>query len=80
MTKSSIWLNVFKLSKGRFFGVSFYKRDRKFRRLNGKVGKYPVVVRKDQFVPVLDVKNGGFRSVNVNTIKSFKCGELKFSE
>ena len=67
-------------TKGRFFTVTFIKKDGSERTLNGRVGvtkhlKGGVSRAGDQYITVYDVQNGGYRSVNKDTIKQIKFGK-----
>jgi len=67
-------------SKGKFFRVSFIKKDGSLRELNGRVGVVAhlkggaTLVDKDKFLVVYDVVNNGYRSVNKETIKEVAFG------
>ena len=72
--------NFIEQTKGRFFTVTFIKKDGTQRTLNGRVGvtkhlKGGVSRAGDQYITVFDVKNGGYRSVNKDTIKEIKFGK-----
>ena len=67
-------------TKGRFFTVTFIKKDGTERTLNGRVGvtkhlKGGVSRAGDQYITVFDVQNGGYRAVNKNTIVKIKFGK-----
>jgi len=67
-------------TKGKFFTVTFIKKDGTERTLNGRVGvtkylKGGVSRAGDQYITVYDVQNGGYRSVNKDTIKEIKFGK-----
>ena len=71
---------VIEQTKGKFFTVTFVKKDGTERVLNGRVGvkkhlKGGVNRVGDQYITVFDVKNGGYRSVNKDTIKEIKFGK-----
>lgn len=72
--------NFIEQTKGRFFTVTFIKKDGTQRTLNGRVGvtkhlKGSVSRAGDQYITVFDVKNGGYRSVNKDTVKEIKFGK-----
>ena len=75
MTLTNIWIRIFNKTRGRFFGVDYYKKDGSFRSLNGKVGRIDSV-DGERFLTVWDAKNNGWRKVNLETIRAFRCGEL----
>jgi hypothetical protein len=71
---------VIEQTKGKFFTVTFVKKDGTERVLNGRVGvvkhlKGGVNRVGDQYITVFDIKNGGYRSVNKSTIKEVKFGK-----
>lgn len=77
MSSVEIWTRMFSKTRGRFFSVSFRKQNGQIRKLNGKVGRVDrTAVSGEKYVVVFDVKNNGWRKVNINTIRSFKCAEL----
>jgi len=71
---------------GRFFSVTFVKKDGSERKMVARCGvvkhtnggslSYDAYGRNH--LPVWDVQNRGYRMVNCNTIKSLKCGEISF--
>lgn len=67
---------IIKASSGKFFTVTFTKKDGSIRTLNGRLGvtKYlkggKSTLNPDQFITVYDVQSQGYRAVNVDTIQS----------
>lgn len=62
---------------GKFFTVTFTKKDGSERVLNGRINVSKHLKGGDRkvsedYLVVYDIKNGGYRSVNKNTIKSVK--------
>ena len=77
MKKTDLWIKMFNLTRGRFFSVTFRKKDGSLRTLNGQTGKIiDGKIRKNKYLVVTDVQNSAYRMVNLSTIKSFKCEEL----
>jgi hypothetical protein len=81
MTKSlqrSTMAQVVKMAQNKFVGLTFTKKDGSIRRLNGrfnvhsKTGTAPTVAKLKEYVTIYDVKNGGFRNVNLDTIHSVR--------
>ncbi len=73
-------------TNGKFFTVEFIKKDGTLRKLTGRLGvkKYltggvSTVAHKPEYITVYDVQNKGYRNVNLDTIKSFKCGAVVVS-
>ena len=68
--------DIIKASSGKFFTVTFTKKDGSIRTLNGRLGvtKYlkggKSTLSPDQFITVYDVQSKGYRAVNVDTIQS----------
>ena len=70
---------VIENSKGRIFTVVFTKKDGSERVLNGRLGvaKYLAGGKKttgEEYLTVYDLKSGGYRSVNKNTVKEVRFG------
>lgn len=81
MNQQDVWKNLFARTRGRFFTVTFVKKNGDTRRLNGQgVGNKITECRGDTYLTVWDVKKHGWRKVNTDTITSFRCGkELSIS-
>lgn len=86
-TKRGNLLRLIDLHKGQFFTVEFIKKDGTLRRMNCRTGVTKYLVkngRKIKTVPaiengilkVYDVKNG-YRSINIDTIKTISIGGIK---
>ena len=70
--------NVKKLlqdTKGRFFEVTFVKKDGSIRRMNARLGVKKYLKgglysgrNHENLIPVYDMVNQGYRSVNINTV------------
>jgi len=67
-------------SAGKFFRVTFLKKDGSVRDLNGRIGVVSrlkggaTLVDKDKFLVVYDMVNQGYRSVNKDTIQEVAFG------
>ena len=78
--------NLIKATNGKFFTVTFIKKDGTERVMNARLG-VKVYLRGGQLaydaeskglVPVYDVKTGGYRMVNINTITHLKIGKNEY--
>lgn len=73
-------------TEGRFFTVSFLKKDGSLRVLNGRLGveKYlkggECTLDRTKFVIVYDIQSKGYRAVNRDTIQSVKIDGVIFSK
>ena len=74
-------------TKGKFFTVTFIKKDGTERVMNARLGvkaylkggDLPYNPDEKGLIPVYDMKNGGYRMVNVNTIKKLKIGNNEYN-
>lgn len=79
--------DLIKSTMGHFFSVHFIKKDGTHRVLNGRIGVHSHMkneIKKHRqsltndftqpYVCVFDVKNNGYRNVNLNTIQSIRYG------
>lgn len=75
-------LDILKATNGRFFTVTFVKKDNTVRKLNGRINvnkwlKYTnYVLDVGKHVCVYDVQNKGYRLVNKNTILGITCDKF----
>ena len=78
--------NLIKATNGKFFTVTFIKKDGTERVMNARLG-VKVYLKGGQLtydaeskglVPVYDVKTGGYRMVNINTITHLKIGRNEY--
>jgi hypothetical protein len=74
MSHFEFWTKMFNKTHGRFFAVTFQKRDGSMRRLNGNVGK--IHTNDGVYITVRDVQKRAWRRVNPITIREFRCKEL----
>lgn len=71
---------VIEESNGKILTVVFVKKDGSERTLNGRLGvtkylKGGVSKTGDQYITIFDLKNGGYRSVNKDTIKEVRINK-----
>jgi hypothetical protein len=77
---------MIKATKGKFFTVTFTKKDGTTRVMNARLGVKAYLkggelgYNPDEkgLIPVYDVKTGGYRMVNVNTISKLKIGNNEY--
>lgn len=67
-------------SNGKILTVVFVKKDGSERTLNGRLGvtkylKGGVSKNGEQYITIFDLKNGGYRSVNKDTIKEVRIAK-----
>ena len=72
-------VKVIENSNGKILTVVFVKKDGSERVLNGRIGvkKYLAGGKKttgEEYITIFDLKNGGYRSVNKNTVKEVRFG------
>ena len=76
---------MIKSTKGRFFSADFIKADGTKRHIVARVGCHIGVKgtsnrkQKDHLISVYEPKTKGWRTINVNTLQHFKCGNFEFS-
>lgn len=74
--------NVLKATKGKFFTVSFIKKDGSLRIMNCRLGVTKHLkggvstLNPDKFLTVYDVQSKGYRAINFDTIISVTCGGI----
>lgn len=74
-------------TKGKFFTVTFIKKDGTERVMNARLGvkaylkggELPYNPDEKGLIPVYDMKNSGYRMVNVDTIKKLKIGNNEYN-
>jgi len=77
---------LIKDTKGRFFTVTFIKKDGTKRVMNARLGvkaylrggELPYDPEEKGLIPVYDVKTGDYRMVNINTITHLKIGNNEY--
>lgn len=68
----------------KFVGVTFTKKDGQKRDLNGrlhvrsKTGKAPTTAHLPEYLTIYDVKAGGFRTINLDTVESIRMKGIEF--
>ena len=69
-------------SKGKFFVVEFVKKDKSLRRMKARLGVKKGLTgtgrtwEKDNLITVYDMEAHNYRNVNLETLKSFRCGNV----
>lgn len=69
-------------TRGKIFSATFVKKDNTRRRMVARLGvtrhlqggKRAYDPDKYNLVPVFDMENQGYRSINLETIEEFRCG------
>jgi hypothetical protein len=77
---------LIKGTKGKFFTVTFTKKDGTTRVMNARLGvkaylkggELPYDPDTKGLIPVYDMKNNGYRMINVNTISNLKIGSNEY--
>jgi hypothetical protein len=77
---------LIKDTKGKFFTVTFTKKDGTTRVMNARLGVKAYLKGGDLpydpdtkgLIPVYDMKNNGYRMINVNTISNLKIGSNEY--
>jgi len=77
---------LIKATKGKFFTVTFIKKDGTTRVMNARLGvkaylkggELPYNPEEKGLIPVYDIKKGEYRMINVNTITNIKIGNKEF--
>ena len=73
-----------KSSKGKFFSAEFIKSDGSKRKIVARVGCHIGVKgtynrkQKEHLIAVYEPKVKGWRTVNLETLQHFKCGNFEF--
>ena len=78
---------IIQTTKGKVFTVSFVKKDGTNRVMNARLGvkvflkggTLPYNPDSKNLIPVYDMKNRGYRMINVNTINNLKIGNIEYS-
>jgi hypothetical protein len=78
---------LIKDTKGKFFTATFTKKDGTERVMNARLGvkaylkggDLPYNPDEKGLIPVYDMKNSGYRMVNINTIKKLKIGNNEYN-
>jgi hypothetical protein len=78
---------LIKNTKGKFFTVTFIKKDGSERVMNARLGvkaylkggDLPYNPDEKGLIPVYDMKNGGYRMINIPTISKLKIGNNEYN-
>ena len=76
---------MIKSTKGRFFSAEFIKADGSKRKIVARVGCHIGVKgtsnrkQKEHLIAVYEPKTKGWRTINLETLQHFKCGNFEFS-
>ena len=76
---------MIKSTKGRFFSADFIKADGTKRHIVARVGCHIGVKgtsnrkQKDNLIAVYEPKTKGWRTINLETMLTLKCGNFEFS-
>jgi len=88
MKKAKVYLRALKETKGRIFCTVFVKKNGSLRTMVARTGVHKGVngtgmsydPESKGLIPVYDMQKKAWRMVNVNTMKSLKCGEIEVNE
>ena len=75
---------MIKSTKGRFFSAEFIKSDGSKRKIVARVGCHIGVKgtsnrkQKEHLIAVYEPKVKGWRTINLETLQHFKCGNFEF--
>ena len=75
---------MIKSTKGRFFSAEFIKANGSKRKIIARVGCHIGVKgtsnrkQKDRLITVYEPKVKGYRTINLETLRHFKCGNFEF--
>ena len=77
--------SMIKNTNGKFFTCFFVKKDGTLRKMTARVGVKKgltnsgfVREEKENLVCVYDIAAKGYRTINLDTLKSFKCGDVQY--
>ena len=77
--------SMIKNTNGKFFTCFFVKKDGTLRKMTARVGVKKglanngfVREEKENLVRVYDITAKGYRTINLDTLKSFKCGDVQY--
>ena len=76
--KRSLVKTLIAANNDKFVGVTFTKKNGEKRDLNGrlhvrsKTGKAPTTAHIPEYMTIYDVKAGGFRTINLDTVESIR--------
>ena len=77
--------SMIKNTNGKFFTCFFVKKDGTLRKMTARVGVKKGLANtgfireeKENLVCVYDIAAKGYRTINLDTLKSFKCGDVQY--
>ena len=77
--------SMIKNTNGKFFTCFFIKKDGALRKMTARVGVKKglanngfVREEKESLICVYDITAKGYRMINLDTLKSFKCGDVQY--
>ena len=76
---------MIKSTKGRFFSADFIKADGTKRHIVARIGCHVGVkgtstrTPKEHLIAVYEPKTKGYRTINLETLQSFRCGNFEYS-
>ena len=76
---------MIKSTKGRFFSADFIKADGTKRHIVARIGCHVGVkgtstrTPKEHLIAVYEPKTKGWRTINLETLRSFRCGNFEYS-
>ena len=77
-------VKMIKSTKGKWFSCTFIKKDGSKRVMNGRIGCHKGIkgigrkLQKENLVTVFDAQAKSYRMINVDTMLTFKCGNLSW--
>ena len=86
MISNETLLDVIRKTNGKFFKVLFVKKDGSLREMTCRLGVKKdlrggksTTEHLDNIVTVYDVLAKGYRNINLDTVKYFKCGGVEYN-
>ena len=86
MISNETLLDVIRKTNGKFFKVLFVKKDGSLREMTcrlgvkkGLRGGKSTTDHLDNIVTVYDIVAKGYRNINLDTVKYFKCGGVEYN-
>lgn len=84
--KSDLIKNLLKTANGRFFGVTFVKKDGTLRTMNARTGVSSHIKgtgasragTNDNQLTVFDAQKRAYRTINLDTVKSLRINGVTF--
>lgn len=83
--KHEILQGMVQATNGKFFTIVFLKKDKTERKMLCRLGVKKhlkgngpsTTAHIDNYMTVYDVKSRGYRTINLDTVKNFKCGQFE---